>query len=442
MRHSILLIGNLILFSMVNNTSTLLACHACDLLVEVTEHGVGLRNRCPRCATVIMQPKGNSAIRVLALSITGLLLSYPAFFWPIMTLNAMGQNVQGSLFDAVVSFIHAKYYFVAVMVLLTSILFPLLRFILCAVLAAFLQTAKPPPFLLSWLRTALHLEEWAMLDVYILGIGVTLIKVHGMAEVQFNLALFCLLAVCVCSLMISAFFDREQFWAGLTGKPLSNPEIVTHSSPSETAREAGLLVCHHCHCLEVSVTIGKDERQLCQRCNAPVHQRNNHAVANTWALLIVAVILFIPANVLPIMRVYFMGVPDESTIMDGIIYFFQHGSIGIGLIILTASIIVPLFKMVGLVILLVNIQFNRKIGLVARTKMFHFIEFIGRWSMLDIFVIGLMAILISFGNFTAIVAAPAATYFCLVVVTTMLAASTFDSRLLWDESTPCLKKQP
>jgi paraquat-inducible protein A len=289
---------------------------------------------------------------------------------------------------------------------------------------------------------ALHLEEWAMLDVYILGIGVTLIKVHGLAEVQFNLALFCLLAVGICSLMITAFFDREQFWAGLTGKPLANPDIMSHLAPSETAREAGLLVCHHCHCLQVSAMIGKDERQLCQRCNAPVHERNNKAVANTWALLIAAVILFIPANLLPIMRVYFMGVPDESTILDGIIYFFQHGSIGIGLIILTASIIVPLFKMVGLFILLVNIQFNQKMGLAARTKMFHFIEFIGRWSMLDIFVIGLMAILISFGKFTAIVVAPAATYFCLVVVTTMLAASAFDSRLLWDESNSLCRKQP
>ena len=104
----------------------------------------------------------------------------------------------------------------------------------------------------------------------------------------------------------------------------------------------------------------------------------------------------------------------------------------LGIIILTASILVPLFKIIGLLIILVTIHFKSDRSLVQKTMMFRFIEYIGRWSMLDIFVIALLGLLVNFGLFTSIQAAPAATYFCLVVVTTMFAAITFDPRLMWD----------
>lgn len=417
---------------MTEYTPALIACPSCDLLVELQDFGVGHRNRCPRCLSSLYLGKQNSITRVLALCLSGLLLSFPAFLWPIMTLNSMGQEVQGSLVDAFLSFISAKYYFVGGMVLLTSIIFPLARFVLLLVVTLFLQTARRPNFLKSWFKTALHLDEWAMLDVYALGIGVTLIKVHGLAEVHFNMALFCLLGITVFSLLISSCLDKEAFWLALTGQSLSGLDVLDPKSKASTARQSGLLVCHGCQCLSPAVNPAPGERQVCYRCRTPLHLYKPQSLTNTWALLIAAVILFIPANVLPIMRVYVMGVPDDSTIMDGIIYFFQHGSFGIGLIILTASVLVPLFKMVGLCILLVSIQRRKVQGLISKTKMFHYVEFVGRWSMLDIFVIALMAILINFGNFTAIVAAPAATYFCLVVITTMLAASSFDSRLLWE----------
>ena len=279
----------------------------------------------------------------------------------------------------------------------------------------------------------LHLEEWAMLDIYVIAIGVTLIKVHGLASVEYNVALFCLVGVTLISLLISSMFDKERFWFKLTGESLSSPDLVAELSMCQTGQQAGLMACHYCNYLNPVVKTKQNERQFCTRCDASVHVRKSNSCINTWALLITALILFIPANVLPIMRVYFLGVPDDSTIMDGIIYFFQHGSYGIGLIILTASVIVPLFKMIGLLILLLTIKLNLTTSLKAKIKMFHVIEFIGRWSMLDIFVIALMGVLINFGNFTSIVVAPAATYFCLVVITTMVSATTFDSRLLWEK---------
>lgn len=199
-----------------------------------------------------------------------------------------------------------------------------------------------------------------------------------------------------------------------------------------TAMDARLISCPDCGKLLDATQIPSDVSLICPRCNSDLHFRKPHSLIRVWALIITSVFLFIPANLLPIMRVDFLGTMDYSTIMDGIIYFFDEKEYGIGLIIFVASVLVPLFKIVGMIIILLSIQFKWKKGLRHKASMFRFIEFIGRWSMLDIFVIALMSTLVSFGGFTATFAAPAATYFSAVVICTMFAALTFDSRLLWD----------
>jgi len=201
-----------------------------------------------------------------------------------------------------------------------------------------------------------------------------------------------------------------------------------------TGKEAGLMVCHDCHKV---IPYPEDGRPVkCPRCCAEVHLRKPESMTYTWALVITSLILLFPANFLPIMQVDYMGAQDYSTIMDGIIYFFKEGSYGIGIVILTASILVPVFKIVGIMLILLSIHFRWESWLRHKTMMFRFIEFIGRWSMLDIFVIALLTVLVNFGFFSTISAASAATYFCGVVISTMLAAITFDTRLIWDACIP------
>ena len=214
-----------------------------------------------------------------------------------------------------------------------------------------------------------------------------------------------------------------EMTADISPKDLSGSEIIT-------AREAGFLLCHDCH--KLIADKGEDTPERCPRCNAAIHPRKPDSITRTWALVITAAVLSFPANMLPIMRVDFLGTADYSTIMDGIIYFFQTGSYGIGAVILTASILVPCFKIIGLILILLSIHFKWKTWLRHKTLLFRAIEFIGRWSMLDIFVIALLQTLVSFGNLTSIETAVAATYFTGVVLSTMFAAITFDPRLLWD----------
>lgn len=201
---------------------------------------------------------------------------------------------------------------------------------------------------------------------------------------------------------------------------------------AQTAMAAGIISCHDCGKLVDAAETPKDALLACPRCNADIHFRKTHSISRTWALLITSAILFIPANLLPIMCVDYLGSQDLSTIMDGIIYFFHTGEYGIGLIIFCASILVPLFKIIGMAIILLSIRFKWRNWLSHKTAMFRFIEFIGRWSMLDIFVIALMSTLVNFGTFTSTQAAPAASFFTMVVLCTMFAALTFDPRLLWD----------
>ena len=199
-----------------------------------------------------------------------------------------------------------------------------------------------------------------------------------------------------------------------------------------TGRQSGLALCPDCHKI---VVMGHDDSDMpipCPRCGANVSFRKPNSLTRTWALVLTSLVLSFPANFLPIMVVDLLGVSEYSTIMDGIIYFFKDGSYFIGGVILTASILVPCFKIIGLIIILLSIKYRWKRWLRHKTLMFRLIEFIGRWSMLDIFVIALMQVLVNFGSLTAIGAAPAATYFCGVVLATMFAAISFDPRLLWD----------
>jgi len=197
-----------------------------------------------------------------------------------------------------------------------------------------------------------------------------------------------------------------------------------------TGKDAGLMLCHDCHAV-VEPSLGKTS-VYCPRCLASVHPRKPESLSYTWALVLTSFMLLFPANLLPIMRVDYLGSPDYSTIMDGIIYFFKEGSYGIGAIILTASVLVPVFKIVGIIMILLSIHFKWQTWLGHKTLMFRFIKFIGRWSMLDIFVIALLTVLVQFGFFSTIQAASAAPYFLGVVISTMLAAEKFDTRLIWD----------
>lgn len=198
------------------------------------------------------------------------------------------------------------------------------------------------------------------------------------------------------------------------------------------AIDAGILICIECH--ELNRQDPDSDEQVCTRCGALVHARRPNSVMRTWALLITAAILYIPANVLPIMTVSSLGQGDPSTIMSGVIQLVQHGMFPIAAVVFIASILVPTFKLVGIGLLLFSVQRHQPLSARQRIIMYRFIEFIGRWSMLDIFVIAILVAVVNFGRLANIEANLGAVAFSSVVILTMLAAVTFDPRLIWDNT--------
>ncbi len=410
----------------------LFACPDCDLLCSPADVETGHYLACPRCNKTLYKRKQNSLIKVLALGLTGLLLYIPAISLPLITLESLGMSEHGNVLQSVIALFHNNHYIVSFMVFLTAVLFPVVLLgLIVHVSFQLLINKSPSPKLFSWY---LHLQEWGMVEVYFLGIIISIIKIVGIATVTYDGGFFCFLGLVLTSIGISSVLDRRLFWKMIennTSQTVTLPETVTANNT--TAKEAGLVSCHTCGKL---TAIGQHSH--CPRCFSALHSRKPGSISKTWALVITSILFFIPANFLPMMQVDFLGVPDRSTILDGIIYFFDHGEYPIGLIIFAASILVPVFKVVGLMILLLSVHSQKNSFLLQKAKMFRFIEFIGRWSMLDIFVVSLLTVLVNFGLFTSIHIAPAATYFCMVVVSTMLAAIAFDPRILWDS---CFKTQ-
>ncbi|KJZ43804.1 paraquat-inducible protein A [Pseudomonas fluorescens] len=195
------------------------------------------------------------------------------------------------------------------------------------------------------------------------------------------------------------------------------------------ASELNLCLCHSCG-LACDMT---DEPHECTRCGAPLHRRKTNSLARTWAYMFTALAFYVPANLLPVMNTKMVGNGADSTIMSGVVEFWQHGAWDIALIIFIASIAVPGIKFVALTLLLVTVQRDSQWASKQRSTLYRFVELIGYWSMLDVIVVALVASLVKFQALADIEPRPGILFFGLVVVFTMLSAMSFDPRLIWDK---------
>lgn len=197
--------------------------------------------------------------------------------------------------------------------------------------------------------------------------------------------------------------------------------------PLKTALTQGFMRCHDCGRLIKSKT-----ETLCPVCGHPVSARKPHSIQRTVALIISALCLYVPANIFPIMSVTQLGIAETHTIVGGIATLIQSDMIPIALLVLVASILVPLMKLLGLTMLLLCVHYRWQVNARLFTQLYRIIAFVGRWSMLDIFMISILVALVDLGGVAQVIAGSAATAFAGVVVLTMFAAKSFDPRLLWD----------
>ena len=203
---------------------------------------------------------------------------------------------------------------------------------------------------------------------------------------------------------------------------------------TNTAKENDLALCPQCHKLNQLLEQADKHRKIaCVRCHGKFYQRKPHSLQYTLAWNIAALIAFIPANLYPIMIIYSLGIGEPSTILSGIGQFVDQGLYPIAVIIFTASIIVPLLKMIGLFVLVYRVHTGVRLRPDKHSKFYRALEFLGPWSMLDVFVVALLVAVVELGFVTSVEAGPAINYFTITVIFTMIAANSFDPRLLWDK---------
>jgi paraquat-inducible protein A len=197
-----------------------------------------------------------------------------------------------------------------------------------------------------------------------------------------------------------------------------------------TAAERQLASCHICCKLAAS------ERRYCPRCGAPLHARKRASMQCTLALLLTASILYIPANLYPIMITEQLGSSHASTILGGIVLLIELGSAPIAAVIFLASVVVPLGKLITLYYLVWSVERGSPLHPRQRAAMYRVTEFIGKWSMVDVFVVAILVALVHLTGLIVIRPGVAALSFAGVVLVTMLAAECFDPRLIWDKLDP------
>lgn len=203
-------------------------------------------------------------------------------------------------------------------------------------------------------------------------------------------------------------------------------EITGPGDSLITARQAGLLACDRCGRVHAAST------RLCSRCGARLERRDGQSLQAVWAWLLAGIIVYIPANLYPMLRTSTLLESSESTIVGGAIDLFQHGAYGVAIIVFVASILIPIGKFIAIGYLGLSLRRAGYLSAHRRHRLYEVVEFIGRWSMIDVFVVAILSALVQLGSVATINPGIAAVSFALSVAFTMLAAQSFDPKLIWD----------
>ncbi|MBB5606625.1 paraquat-inducible protein A [Janthinobacterium sp. S3M3] len=382
--------------------------------------------RCVRCRSVLYRGSSADLNKVVALTLGAAFVFLIAQFFPIVELDINGLTSSATLLGSIRVLWSEQMQVVATMVFLFTMLFPAIELGSLLYVALGLRMKIRVPGFNRVLRAVQTAREWGMTEVLMIGILITVVKMTSLATVVPQPGLFAFGALTV-MLAIVVSFDPKTLWN-------VGDDLVRESLPGirykPLAPGARVLPCHACGL--VAPPVGKGHHLECARCGTPLHTRKPNSISRTWALLIAAAILYIPANLLPVMVTQSLFGAQDDTIMSGVALFWNSGSKGLAIIIFIASVVVPVLKLGTLALLAWTAQRRSRWRPRQRTVLYRMVEFIGRWSMLDIFVVTLTVALVRFKSLAVITAGPGALAFGAVVVLTMLASMQFDPRLIWD----------
>ena len=422
---------------MATHLPSLLACDECGLVSELPDLHDNQAASCPRCDHTLVTQVKDSGKTVLACGITALIVLAVSCSFPFMAISVKGISQKIALLDALSVFYYFNDSTLASLLLITTIVLPV--FYLLGLMTLFVMAGRwsatgryvgDHPAVKGLFRFVFAAEPWLLSDIFFVAVLVSIIKMASMTDITVGIAFWTYFIFAL--LVIKCTRSIDKYWLC---NHLFRPVSTGGVKAGDTHLDNNHRVCHLCQ--QINPITPSSGHTRCQRCYAHLPAFNSARSASmTLAFLIAAIIFYFPANLYPMMYTTSFGAELGSTIMDGVILLWKMGSYPVALVILTASIILPMTKMLILMHLL-WVQNNPMrmatptYNALEKLKHFRFIEVIGRWSMIDVFVVAILTSLIQFGELMLVTPGAAVFYFASVVVFTLLSAYFFDPKVLW-----------
>lgn len=392
-------------------------CPECGLFQNVPAMRPGHIAECTRCGALLRRRRRDALGTTLAFSITGLVLFALAATGPLLGLRVAGQQRDTTLIALPGAFETQGLWELAVVVLAFTLLAPLLKLGLTAGVLIGLRLDTAPSTLAAMERWRKRLTPWAMIEVFLLGAFVAYTRLAAMAEVQVGVALYVLGALMLTVVATDAWLDEHALWEAI-GRRRRTPAPMG---------DGPLIGCDSCG------RVGRGRPgDPCRRCNAPLRVRKSDSIARSWALLVAAAVLYVPANLYPILTLIRLGRGQPSTILGGVQELIEYRMWPLALLVFGASVLVPVLKLLSLAVLLISTQRHAAGRLKDRTRLYRIVDAVGRWSMIDVFMLSVLVALVRMGLLASVIPGVGAVCFAGVVILTMLAAFSFDPRLMWD----------
>jgi paraquat-inducible protein A len=398
------------------------ACHECGTVHRVHSLLPGAGADCATCGATLYSRHRAGLDRILALYVTAAILFVLANAFPFMSLNIEGRIQETELFSSALALWHADMRILATVVMAFAIALPAVKIVAALWVLIPLKLGRRPWLAAKLIRLFDRLRPWAMMEVYLLGVMVAYVKLLDLAHIGLGPSMWAFVALILAMVAADAALDDQDLWDKVA------PQATTALLPPP--RGTILAGCHDCG--QVALLRPDDHHARCARCGSALHKRKPDSLTRTWALVLTAAILYAPANIFPVMTVIYFGRGAPDTIISGVLELLHGGLWPLALLVFVASIMVPVLKLIGLSFLLLSVQRGSIRRLRDRTLLFRIIEQVGRWSMIDVFMIGILTALVNLGSIATIEPGIGAICFAGVVIVTMIASMSFDPRLMWD----------
>lgn len=402
--------------------SELVLCRYCDLLQQLPALQDGEAANCQRCGHELDARQRESALRPILYALSALFMLLLTNLFPFVGMDAAGSHRDMNFFDTSAVLLDEDHPWLAVLVWLFIQAIPC--FCMLAIIYLKLGMYIRLPALVQMARLLYMLKPWSMVDIFLMGLIVSFVKLLSHFDISLGMSFWAFCLFCLLHLRTFQVVDRHELWSRIAPAP----QPVAGKVAGQTGLSQQLKVCSCCTAL-----VPLDEVH-CSRCGTKVRQRIPDSIQRTMALLITASILYIPANLLPMMETVSLGESIHSTIISGIILMWQDEAYPVAIVVLLASVVIPILK----IAVMFWLCYLTTLPLSERTQhgtwIYPVVDWIGRWSMVDVLVVAILAALVRFDALVGVYPGMGTFVFACVVIITMLAAMSFDPRLLWDPS--------